>query len=89
MRWIISEFIGHHNHNRLHTDFNLVINGGGDYSGLVSPMEFIPLAEETGLMNAIGDWVFKESVRQAQRLSQQLHYDCQISVNMSPVQFKV
>jgi diguanylate cyclase (GGDEF)-like protein/PAS domain S-box-containing protein len=57
--------------------------------GLVSPMDFIPLAEETGLMNAIGDWVFKESARQAQRLSQQLHYDCQISVNMSPVQFKV
>jgi diguanylate cyclase (GGDEF)-like protein/PAS domain S-box-containing protein len=57
--------------------------------GLVSPMDFIPLAEETGLMNAIGDWVFKESARQAKRLSKQFHCDCQISVNMSPVQFRV
>jgi len=57
--------------------------------GLVSPMDFIPLAEETGLMNAIGNWVFKESARQAKRLSNQFQCDCQISVNMSPVQFRV
>lgn len=57
--------------------------------GLVSPLDFIPLAEEIGLMNAIGDWVFKESARQAKRLSSQFHCDCQISVNLSPAQFRV
>jgi len=57
--------------------------------GMVSPMEFIPLAEETGLINAIGDWVFKESARWIKHWSNQFQYDYQISVNMSPIQFKV
>lgn len=58
--------------------------------GLVPPLDFIPLAEETGLINVIGDWVFKESARQAKRLSKQLDCEgCQISVNLSPVQFRV
>tara|TARA_R110002094_G_scaffold8064_1_gene17467 strand:+ start:6421 stop:8583 length:2163 start_codon:yes stop_codon:yes gene_type:complete len=57
--------------------------------GMVSPLDFIPLAEEIGLMNAIGDWVFKESARQAKRLNNQCQCNCQISVNLSPVQFSV
>ena len=56
--------------------------------GLVSPMDFIPLAEETGLINTMGDWVFKESAHQAQRMSKHFQSDCQISVNLSPVQFR-
>lgn len=55
--------------------------------GLVSPVEFILLAEETGLINEIGDWVFKESARWAKRWSNQFAHDFQISVNVSPVQF--
>lgn len=35
--------------------------------GIVSPSEFIPLAEETGMIHEMGDWVFKESVRWASR----------------------
>ncbi|OGT05203.1 MAG: hypothetical protein A2143_09040 [Gallionellales bacterium RBG_16_57_15] len=56
--------------------------------GLVSPMEFIPLAEDTGLINEIGDWVFKESARFAKQWSRQFADDFQVSVNISPVQFK-
>jgi diguanylate cyclase (GGDEF)-like protein/PAS domain S-box-containing protein len=56
--------------------------------GMVSPMEFIPLAEETGLIYDIGDWVFKESVRWAKHWSSQYVNDFQISVNKSPAQFK-
>ena len=55
--------------------------------GMVSPLEFISLAEETGLINGIGDWVFKESARWAKRWSDQFAHDFQISVNVSPVQF--
>jgi diguanylate cyclase (GGDEF)-like protein/PAS domain S-box-containing protein len=55
--------------------------------GLVEPMEFILLAEETGLINEIGDWVFKESARWAKRWCDQLAHDFQVSVNVSPVQF--
>ncbi len=55
--------------------------------GIVLPMEFISLAEETGLINEIGDWVFKESAKNAKRWSQQFSSEFQVSVNMSPVQF--
>ncbi|MBI3231399.1 MAG: EAL domain-containing protein, partial [Burkholderiales bacterium] len=56
--------------------------------GLVSPADFIPLAEETGLINEIGDWVFRESARQVAHLRQIHHCNFQISVNKSPVQFR-
>ena len=56
--------------------------------GLVNPMVFIPLAEETGFINEIGEWVFRESVQRAKAWSQTCDADFQISVNMSPVQFR-
>jgi diguanylate cyclase (GGDEF)-like protein len=56
--------------------------------GMVSPAEFIPLAEETGLINEIGDWVFKESARWAKHWRNQFAPDFQVSVNKSPVQFR-
>ena len=56
--------------------------------GLVSPAEFIPLAEETGLILEIGDWVFRESVRQVKLWREQYGPEFQISVNMSPIQFQ-
>ena len=56
--------------------------------GLVSPGEFIPLAEETGLIVDIGDWVFKTAARQSRQWRATLHPDFQISVNKSPVQFR-
>jgi len=56
--------------------------------GMVSPVEFIPLAEDAGLINTIGDWVFKESADFAKRLSDKFSEDFQVSVNLSPVQFE-
>jgi diguanylate cyclase (GGDEF)-like protein/PAS domain S-box-containing protein len=56
--------------------------------GTVSPAEFIPLAEETGLIHEIGDWVFKESARWAKHWRNQFTPDFQVSVNKSPVQFR-
>lgn len=56
--------------------------------GMILPAEFIPLAEETGLISSIGDWVFKESASWAKRWSQQFDAEFQVSINMSPVQFK-
>jgi diguanylate cyclase (GGDEF)-like protein/PAS domain S-box-containing protein len=56
--------------------------------GMVSPAEFIPLAEETGLIHEIGDWVFKESARWAKHWRKQYSPDFQVSVNKSPVQFR-
>ena len=56
--------------------------------GLVSPTEFIPLAEESGLIVEIGDWVFREAASQAKHWRTLYDAEFQISVNMSPVQFR-
>ncbi len=55
--------------------------------GMVNPAEFIPLAEETGLIFEIGDWVFHESMRLAKHWRKLYNPVLQISVNKSPVQF--
>jgi len=55
--------------------------------GMVSPVEFISLAEDAGLINLMGDWVFKESADYAKRWSEKFSADFQVSVNISPVQF--
>ena len=55
--------------------------------GNVPPSEFIPLAEESGLINAIGDWVFRQAAPWSQRWGRQTGHPFQISVNRSPVQF--
>jgi diguanylate cyclase (GGDEF)-like protein len=56
--------------------------------GMVSPVEFIPVAEETGLILAIGRWVLQESCNQLQRWQEQLQQpDLTISVNVSGRQF--
>ena len=56
--------------------------------GIVSPDEFICAAEETGMIVEIGDWVFREAVKQAVCWRASYHPDFQVSINMSPVQFR-
>jgi len=56
--------------------------------GPIGPAEFIPIAESTGLIGEIGDWVFLEAARQAKRWREQVDPDFQISVNRSPLQFR-
>ena len=56
--------------------------------GLISPAEFIMLAEESGMIIEIGDWVFREAAVQVQRLRATHHPEFQISVNKSPIQFR-
>jgi diguanylate cyclase (GGDEF)-like protein/PAS domain S-box-containing protein len=55
--------------------------------GLVSPVEFIPLAETTGLILDIGEWVFNEAARQAAVWRATYDPEFQVSINKSPAQF--
>lgn len=55
--------------------------------GMIQPQEFISAAEETGLINAIGEWVFREAAHQASSWHRANHCTFQISINVSPVQF--
>ena len=54
--------------------------------GLVTPTEFIPIAEDTGMIINIGNWVFREAAYHAGRWRASHCPDFQISVNMSPIQ---
>jgi diguanylate cyclase (GGDEF)-like protein len=55
-----------------------------DRGTTVSPAEFIPVAEETGLIVPIGEWVLREATRHAMTWPT----DARVAVNLSPAQFK-
>ena len=55
--------------------------------GMISPDTFIPLAEESGLIIAIGELVFKQTIANIKWWHSQLGYIIQVSVNVSPIQF--
>jgi diguanylate cyclase (GGDEF)-like protein/PAS domain S-box-containing protein len=57
--------------------------------GLVGPLEFIPVAEETGMISVLGQWVLMEACRQAREWQQRYGADTgtMVSVNLSTKQF--
>jgi EAL domain-containing protein (putative c-di-GMP-specific phosphodiesterase class I) len=56
--------------------------------GLVSPTEFISLAEETGMIIDLGNWVFLQAAKQIAQWRDWHNIDLQVSVNKSPIQFR-
>jgi diguanylate cyclase (GGDEF)-like protein len=64
--------------------FEALIRWRSPTRGLVSPAEFIPLAEETGLIVPIGDWVLREACREAAGWPP----DIAVAVNASALQFE-
>ena len=67
--------------------FEALVRWNHPARGLVSPGEFIPLAEETGLIVPIGWWVLKEAARQAKIWNEALGRPLFMSVNLSSKQF--
>ena len=65
-----------------------LIRWNRDGQGFVSPADFIPLAEETGLIIPIGEWVLRTACLQAQALHQQGFADFIMAVNISAKQFQ-
>jgi diguanylate cyclase (GGDEF)-like protein len=64
--------------------FEALLRWNHPQEGLISPAEFIPLAEELGLIVPIGEWVLRTACRKAASWPQ----DISISINVSPLQFR-
>jgi diguanylate cyclase (GGDEF)-like protein len=66
------------------TGFEALLRWNHPTRGKVPPGEFVPLAEETGLIVAIGDWVIRQACAEARSWPS----DLSIAINVSPVQFR-
>jgi diguanylate cyclase (GGDEF)-like protein/PAS domain S-box-containing protein len=64
--------------------FEALIRWHNPARGMVPPATFIPVAEESGLIMRIGEWVLREACREAAQWAHPL----QIAVNLSPIQFR-
>ncbi|MEG4107969.1 EAL domain-containing protein [Microcoleus sp. S13_C5] len=57
--------------------------------GMISPDQFIPVAEETGLINPLGWWILREACSQLRRWQEELpDLPLKLNVNFSPIQFQ-
>jgi diguanylate cyclase (GGDEF)-like protein len=66
------------------TGFEALIRWHHPERGMVPPLDFIPIAEETGLIVPLGDWVLRQACAEAATWPGNV----KIAVNLSPVQFK-
>ncbi|NTZ42105.1 EAL domain-containing protein [Altererythrobacter sp. SALINAS58] len=66
------------------TGFEALLRWEHPSKGPIGPTEFIPVAEESGLIQHIGDWVLREAIGTISRLP----HDLRIAVNVSPIQFR-
>lgn len=53
---------------------------------MVSPLDFIPIAEETGLIIPLGRWIVRAACKEIQRISLQLHTAVRVAVNISAIE---
>ncbi len=66
------------------TSFEALLRWHHPNRGMIAPLEFIPLAEETGLIIPIGEWVIRQACADAAIWPAKVH----VAVNLSPAQFK-
>ena len=66
------------------TGFEALIRWDHPEHGPVSPADFIPIAEEIGMINEIGDWVLRTACAEAAKWPTNVS----VAVNLSPIQFK-
>ena len=67
------------------TGFEALVRWPHPERGMISPAEFIPVAEETGLINALGGLMLRRACMDAAKWPD----DVRVAVNLSPLQFRV
>ena len=70
------------------TGFEALVRWNHPERGLVPPVEFIPLAEETGAITGIGRWVLREALHQGAEWTAATGTPLRMAVNLSPRQFQ-
>ena len=76
-----------HARSRRILGFEALVRWRHSSQGLIPPNEFIPLAEKTGLIIPIGNWVLNEACRQIREWQSCGNTDWHVSVNLSAIQF--
>lgn len=71
------------------SSFEALLRWQNEYLGFVSPGEFIPLAEQTGLIHRIGDWVLDEVCKQLNIWKAEHFPSVRVAVNISPKQLQM
>lgn len=66
------------------TGYEALVRWQHPIRGMVPPLSFIGIAEETGLINELGDWILRQACTDALKFDS----DVRIAVNLSPVQFR-
>ena len=70
------------------TSMEALVRWTNEKLGFVSPGDFIPVAERTGLINDIGEWVMRTACHEARRWADAGFADVGVAVNLSAVQFR-
>ncbi len=66
--------------------FEVLLRFDSKNLGKISPDIFIPIAEECGLINIIGNWVIEQACKTLYNIRQQFNYDLHFAINVSPSQ---
>ncbi|MBS8263261.1 EAL domain-containing protein [Mesobacillus boroniphilus] len=69
------------------SSFEALLRWNNSELGFISPAEFIPLAEDTGLIIPIGNWVIDGACRQIKEWTEKTGKPIRIAINISPKQF--
>ncbi|MEN3157811.1 EAL domain-containing protein [Alkalimonas sp. NCh-2] len=75
-------------HHKKLSGFEALLRWQHPELGFISPAEFIPVAEHSGLMIQLGEWVLQHAIQQQKRWYQQGYSGLVMAINLSPVQFR-